>query len=396
MTSGTFKPTASSPLVIVERAVMDLRRGLPVVISGDDGWFELIAASELTTPKNLAELKTLSGGKVDCLITHHRATTLKIRLYTPEAVAISLPDGPEEPAVTLIRHLADPATDLENPLSGPFNARRIAMSRPRLQGIKLVKLAGLLPSVLAAPVATPAKAKTSPGAWAGERGLLCIKAEDIEAYEGQSSRAMAPAQDPYTVDLSMVAGAKVPLSKAEKTQIVAFRPQGALGSGPEHLAIIIGEIDADKPVLVRLHSECFTGDLLGSLKCDCGDQLRGAIEQIAKSGSGVLLYLAQEGRGIGLMNKLRAYHLQDLGFDTVEANIRLGFDVDERLFEAAAEMLKKLSIKTISLMTNNPDKVSQLEQYGITVNKRVAHKFPSNQHNEHYLATKVKKTGHLL
>ena len=146
-------------------------------------------------------------------------------------------------------------------------------------------------------------------------------------------------------------------------------------------------------MLIRLHSECFTGDLLGSLRCDCGVQLRGAIAEIAKQGSGVLLYLAQEGRGIGLVNKLRAYELQDDGFDTIDANEQLGFDADERIYAPAATMLARMGIKRVRLMTNNPQKISQLERYGIEVAERVAHSFPANGHNENYLRTKAERAG---
>jgi GTP cyclohydrolase II len=149
-------------------------------------------------------------------------------------------------------------------------------------------------------------------------------------------------------------------------------------------------------VLTRLHSECFTGDLLGSLRCDCGDQLRGAIAEIARAGSGVLLYLAQEGRGIGLVNKLRAYQLQDAGFDTVDANEQLGFDADERVYLPAAEMLRQLGISRVRLLTNNPEKVAALTRCGIAVVERVPHIFPANDHNERYLRTKASRSGHLL
>jgi GTP cyclohydrolase II len=145
-----------------------------------------------------------------------------------------------------------------------------------------------------------------------------------------------------------------------------------------------------------LHSECFTGDLLGSLKCDCGNQLRGAIEEISKAGGGVLLYLAQEGRGIGLINKLRAYRLQDQGFDTIEANERLGFEADERLYGIAARMLKLLGYNAVRLLTNNPDKVAALKAAGIKVAARVRHAFPENEHNHAYLKTKAQKAGHLF
>jgi len=180
--------------------------------------------------------------------------------------------------------------------------------------------------------------------------------------------------------------------------MVSFRPANG---GAEHHAIVIGEIGSPAlatpgPVLTRLHSECFTGDLLGSLRCDCGDQLRGAVRAIAEAGGGVLLYLAQEGRGIGLMNKLRAYRLQDQGFDTIDANERLGFEADERIYDAAARMLTLLGYDSVRLMTNNPEKIRGLELAGIKVAERVAHSFPDNLHNRNYLATKAKRSGHLF
>ena len=185
----------------------------------------------------------------------------------------------------------------------------------------------------------------------------------------------------------------MPLEGAENTRIIAFRPSDG---GIEHLAIIIGEPAAEEPVLTRLHSECFTGDLLGSLRCDCGDQLRGAIQAISKAGAGILLYLAQEGRGIGLVNKLRAYQLQDRGADTFEANEQLGFDADERVYLPAAEMLRHLGFRQVRLLTNNPEKVAALTRCGIVVEERVPHAFPSNAHNDFYLATKAARFGHLF
>ena len=149
-------------------------------------------------------------------------------------------------------------------------------------------------------------------------------------------------------------------------------------------------------MLTRIHSECFTGDLLGSLRCDCGDQLRGAIAEISAAGAGVLLYLAQEGRGIGLVNKLRAYTLQDDGYDTMDANEQLGFDADERVFLPAARMLQILGFNQVNLMTNNPQKVTGLEACGVYVVERVTHTFPSNKHNEGYLRTKAARGGHLF
>jgi GTP cyclohydrolase II len=169
-----------------------------------------------------------------------------------------------------------------------------------------------------------------------------------------------------------------------------------MDGGREHLAIVVGDPPRGQPVLTRLHSECLTGDVLGSLRCDCGEQLRGALQVIAEAGAGVLLYLAQEGRGIGLINKLRAYCLQDQGFDTVDANLRLGFEADERLFTVAATMLNRLGFVKVRLLTNNPAKVDSLENLGIVVTERVPHAFPANPHNAHYLEAKRKRSGHYL
>lgn len=187
--------------------------------------------------------------------------------------------------------------------------------------------------------------------------------------------------------------AKLPLAAAPDAEIVMFRSEGG---DENHFAIIVGKGDKMADPLVRLHSQCITGDVLGSLKCDCGPQLQTALFQMAASGGGIVLYLAQEGRDIGLMNKIRAYELQDNGHDTVDANHRLGFATDERVFIPAVAMLQQLGIKQVQLMTNNPDKVSQLTTYSITVTKRVALSLPSNPHNEAYLATKRDKTGHII
>jgi GTP cyclohydrolase II len=176
------------------------------------------------------------------------------------------------------------------------------------------------------------------------------------------------------------------------TQIVAFR---ASDDGQDHVALVVGAFGGVPP-LVRLHSECLTGDVFGSLKCDCGPQLKEALHIIGASGGGVLLYLRQEGRGIGLANKLRAYALQDRGLDTVDSNRRLGFSDDERDYGHAAAMLRALGIDEIRLLTNNPDKVAGLGTYGVKVVERVPHHMPANPHNADYLAAKRKKSGHLI
>ena len=187
--------------------------------------------------------------------------------------------------------------------------------------------------------------------------------------------------------------AKLPLAMAPDASIVMFRSEGG---DENHFAIIVGEGDKIETPLVRLHSQCVTGDVLGSLKCDCGPQLQAALARMHEAGGGVLLYLAQEGRDIGLLNKIRAYSLQDGGHDTVDANHRLGFATDERVFIPAAAMLGQLGISSVKLMTNNPDKVAQLEKYGINVTERIGLSLAANPYNEQYLAVKKEKTGHLI
>lgn len=169
-----------------------------------------------------------------------------------------------------------------------------------------------------------------------------------------------------------------------------------LATGKEHVALTYGELGPDEPVLARIHSECLTGDALFSLRCDCGFQLQEALKRITEEGRGVLLYLRQEGRGIGLLNKIKAYHLQDGGADTVEANEQLGFEADMRDYSMCQQMLEHINVKSVNLMTNNPRKVKALEKYGLNVSKRVPLQVGKNRHNEHYLATKMGKLGHMM
>jgi GTP cyclohydrolase II len=204
--------------------------------------------------------------------------------------------------------------------------------------------------------------------------------------------AAAP-QLELTSPLHPVVSARLPLAVSEAGRLHIFRPEDG---GEEHYAIEIGQPERAVPVLARLHSACFTGDLMGSLKCDCGPQLRGALAQMGAEGAGVLLYLNQEGRGIGLANKMRAYSLQDQGFDTVEANHRLGFEDDERDFRIGARILSLMGFSAVRLLTNNPAKIAMMEQNGIKVVERVPLKLGENTHNHAYLATKAAKSGHLL
>ena len=260
--------------------------------------------------------------------------------------------------------LADPALDLQTPLKGPFRAKPLDRIAAATAAVRLARLAGLLPALFTRDAA---------------EGAVDVSADDIADHENP-------------VRLVIASRAHLPVAGAENAEIVAFR---SASDAAEHIALLIGAPDG-RPPLVRLHSECLTGDVLGSLKCDCGPQLDVAIAEMRKSGWGILLYLRQEGRGIGLVNKLRAYALQDQGFDTVDANLRLGFAIDERDFGVAARMLHLLGQDAVRLLTNNPAKVAGLEAAGIAVAERVAHKMAANPHNAAYLETKRDRTGHQL
>jgi len=380
MAAEISNPLDRLDIVEAERAAVDLRRGLPVVVENAAGPVMVLSA-ETANPATLATL--LAWAKPDmtplATLSHERAETLKIRLYTKDVVAVSLEGNLQgDELLKRARLLADPSGDLTHPMGGPYTALRDLEGRPLWAAMKLAKIAGLLPSVLAFDLAADADAAR----FARDHRLSMVNEAALLGYDLG-----------ITDTLSLVTRAKLPLSDAEQSEMLVFRSSAG---GPEHYAILVGSPDPQKPVLARIHSECFTGDLLGSLKCDCGDQLRGALAEIEAAGSGVLLYMAQEGRGIGLPNKMRAYRLQDQGFDTVDANTRLGFEVDERFFHPAAQMLKLLGFSRVNLMTNNPDKVEALESLGVSVDTRVPHTFPTNAHNEHYLLTKKSRTGHKL
>jgi GTP cyclohydrolase II len=369
-------PLAGIGLVHVERAAGDLRAGIPVILS-DGRAYSLVMAAEILTEQRIKSLLTwVKASEPDLLLTPERASALKIRLYTPGVLAIPLKADASQ--ILAARDLADPSRDLANPLRGPFQARRDAPAPTSRPALRLAKIANLLPAAIAWPITRPNAAKL-----AKKLNLLSVDAKLIDAYQTSAVN-----------ELGWITSAKLPLAGAEQCEVLVFRPPSG---GREHLALLIGRPSPERPPLVRVHSECLTGDLLGSLKCDCGDQLRGAIRRMSEDAAGgVLLYLAQEGRGIGLVNKLRAYNLQDQGFDTVDANLRLGFESDERQFSVASEILKRLGFTAIRLLTNNPEKVSGMEDGGLAVVERVPHTFPDNPHNADYLKVKARKSGHLL
>jgi GTP cyclohydrolase II len=365
---------AALGLRAVHRAAAELRRGTPVLLRGAEGTL-LVAAAETVSARGLAEIAAGSIGPAILLLAPVRAAAVLHRPVSgveEEAAALRLPASLMDPDV--LRSLADPTAEQLLPME----PERVAVPVGAPAALALAKLARLLPALVAAPAAEPL---------AGRLDLLAVRAEDVLAYPMD-----------VATSLTRVAEARVPLEDAPEARIVAFR---AADGGIEHLAIIVGNPEAalaeGKSPLARIHSECFTGDLLGSLRCDCGPQLRGAIKRMADDPTGgVLLYLAQEGRGIGLVNKLRAYALQDTGLDTLDANRALGYGADERKFWIAGEMLRSVGIGRVRLLTNNPDKLAGLAAAGIGVEGREAHQFAANGVNDSYLQTKAKRFGHLL
>jgi len=346
----------------VRAAIAMLRAGRPVRITASQ---ELSAAAVETTTQELLDLRDPTR-RAPLLISGYRAAALKLAnerdAADPEAPVLLAREPWLDAAAALA--LADPGQDLDRAPLGPLQPVTPDCLQAASAALALARSAGLLPAVwLLEPAATdPA-----------------VSVDDIVRERRQPS-------------LEIVARAKLPLDDMPPTQIVAFR---ASDDGQEHVALVVGAF-AGKPPLVRLHSECLTGDVFGSLKCDCGPQLKEALRIIGAAGGGVLLYLRQEGRGIGLANKIRAYALQDRGLDTVDANQRLGFADDERDYGHAAAMLRVWGIDEVRLLTNNPAKVSGLKAAGIKVAERVAHQMPANPHNADYLATKRKRSGHLL
>jgi len=352
----------------VHRAASDLRRGVPVLLEGDSPL--LLLAAETAGAEGLAEFMSLGTAPPLVLFAPVRGAAVLRRPADGDApvVAAVLPAELANPDA--LRGLADPTA------KQPVTVGMVPVEPPpgAPAAIALAKLGRLLPAVLAVTPASPAGLAA--------RGLISVAPDDVLGYPAMEGAG-----------LRIVASAPVPLRDAADSRVVAFRAEG---SAIEHLAIVIGRPETAEAPLVRIHSECFTGDLLGSMRCDCGEQLRGAIHRIAEHGAGIVLYLAQEGRGIGLVNKLRAYTLQDRGLDTMDANRVLGWGADERNFLVGANMLLALGIAKVRLLTNNPDKIAGLTACGVEVVGREAHAFAPNEVNDAYLATKAVRFGHLL
>ncbi len=347
------------------RARADLCIGVPVVLRAKNCAALVVAAEEIT----VAGLTQLRGmGAPELAITQRRAETLRARAYDGDLARLLIP---QKASVAWIRATADPAHDLDHPMKGPYNSLREGDPVLHRAAIALCKAAHLLPAAVLLPVENAHDL-------ANESDLHILDVGDLTDAE---------------TPIVEVASAPLPLAVSSQGRVRVFRPDDG---GEEHYLVEIGNPGRNEPVLARLHSACFTGDVIGSVKCDCGPQLRAALAQIGAEGAGILLYLNQEGRGIGLANKMRAYSLQEQGFDTVEANHRLGFEDDERDFRIGAQMLRAVGVSAVRLMTNNPSKVDKMAANGVAVAERVPLQVGRTAENTDYLDVKAAKSGHIL
>jgi GTP cyclohydrolase II len=343
----------------VSRGLGEFQGRRPVLITaGSDAVLALPV--EGLDERRLAEFRALCGAAAPCLvITERRARALGLEASTP--IELSLSGGDEANAILA---LVIDATNDRTPVAKP--ARWLTAA-----AIDLVKLSQCLPAVLAASVVTEAIASAD--------RIVRVESDEIARFAEDAIRSLMVASE-----------ASVPLSSATPTRFVVFRD--AMGGSP--VAIVIGKPDFSKAVPVRLHSACLTGDVFGSRRCDCGDQLRLALTRLDDLGGGVILYLAQEGRGLGLANKMRTYKLQDDGLDTFDANTTLGFDDDEREYGIAARMLQMLECTRVVLLTNNPAKLEGLTKAGIEISGRMPLEAPINADNRRYMTTKATRSGH--
>ena len=356
------------------RQISDLRFGVPILLS-DNNSYELIVAIEtltIETFKKIIRYNSDPNLEPYLAITKNRANFIKARVYDETIARIKIPTPI---SFKWIKSTADPGDDFDYPLKGPYLSKRDGRSTISKISVNFCKKAQLLPAVFIIPLNFKNFSKLK------KSGLIHQK-----IIENQKTNL-------FTDNLSLISTGRVPIADGFTSKVSVFRD---LESLTEHYAIEIGILNLSKPILTRLHSACFTGDILKSKKCDCGEQLAETINRIKFEKSGVILYLNQEGRGIGLANKMRAYKLQDAGLDTFEANQRLGFNDDERDLSIGSKILKKLGINQIKLLTNNPSKVEAFQKSGIEVVKRVPILSKETKENKSYLKTKKEKSGHLF
>ncbi|MCB8887719.1 GTP cyclohydrolase II RibA [Vreelandella malpeensis] len=356
----------------IERAIFDIRRGLPVVLDTGE---ERLLVQALEGSDSVEALSRLSGSRPTMVLTRHRLAAMGMSL---KAEAASLPLS-EQMSASDLHRLA--LSQGEGKTPGALLSGLKPAGVGERGAVTLMRRALLVPAALCAVVSEEQASAIDERLASGE--LL-----EVDAREAEKCLAGAPGM------LNRVSEARIPLEDAAESRFVLFREPDGLR---EHVAVVIGDLERiEGPVPLRLHSACLTGDLFGSLRCDCGEQLRNAVGDIQAMGGGVLLYLAQEGRGIGLANKLRAYTLQDAGLDTVDADQVLGFGDDERQYAVAVDMLRALAIDKVQLLTNNPLKMKALEEGGVEVVSRQALYGSVTDQNHRYLSAKASRAGHLL
>lgn len=396
------------PFCTVEEAVDDIRRGKMVIIVDDEereNEGDLAIAAERVTPEAISFMASHGRGLICMPTTGERLDELQLPQMVPDntarlgtAFTVSV-DAVNETTTGIsaydraatVKAMIDPRTKPED-LARPghlFPLRYadggVLVRAGQTEGsVDLCKLAGLYPAAVICEVMNPDGTMArlpQLEVLSREHGINIISVAQIMAYRRQHERLV-----------TRVAETRLPTHYGIFTAI-AYR---SVTDVDEHVALIKGDVDTDAPVLVRVHSQCLTGDTFGSLRCDCGEQIEKALQLISSADRGVFLYMRQEGRGIGLHNKLRAYQLQDKGLDTVQANERLGFPADLRWYGIGAQILVDLGVRNIRLLTNNPKKVVGLESYGLHLVERVPLIVPPNDENRHYLDTKRTKLGHLL
>jgi GTP cyclohydrolase II len=344
------------------RALAEFRSGRPVIIADHNETLLCLPVEGLDKDR-LAAFRALAAPITPRLVlTSSRARSLGIDATEP--VAIELSDDVD--ALTVLAMVQENKPDFEF-LPEPAGAAAAA-------AIDLVKLAQILPAVLVADTDHAIAAAFEPR-------IITIDAKAVARFRKEGTRS-----------LKIAGEAHVPLSSSVRARFVVFHD----AFGDDLVAVIVGTPDLSRPVPVRIHSACLTGDVFGSRRCDCGDQLRMALARLQEAGGGIILYLAQEGRGLGLANKMRTYKLQDAGLDTVDANTTLGFDDDERDYGVAVRMLQMLGATRVVLLTNNPDKLDSLVQAGIEISGRMPLETPVNVHNRRYLTAKAARAGHQL
>ena len=346
----------------VNRGVAEFHAGRPVLISGGGKTLLTLPVEGLDAERLAAFMELCAPVLPRLVITARRALALGLGATTPVAVALTA----DTDADMILALVADAK------IGRPIDAQPVGPAATA--AIQLVKLSQGLPAVLVAEIAA---------------GHVLASAPDIIAVEAE---AIGRFRDEIIQSLTIADKAWVPLGSAQRACFYVFRD----AMGGSQVAVVVGEPDFSQPVLVRPHSACLTGDVFGSRRCDCGDQLRLALTQIEAAGGGIILYLAQEGRGLGLANKMRTYQMQDDGLDTVDANTTLGFDDDERDYGIAGRMLQLLNCSRVVLLTNNPAKLEGLARSGIKITGRVPLEAPINPDNHRYLAAKATRAGHLL